>query len=60
MEGEYLLPMLKTKLSENSIRQNIPLNIGFFYYFKSTSITTYYYHLTVKLDASGNGTLDHI
>jgi|DEB0MinimDraft_10_1074344.scaffolds.fasta_scaffold05735_6 hypothetical protein len=58
--------MIKSKLSENSLRQGYPLVIAFSYYVQDNAVapfTTlsgkYRYDLSVTLDSTGNGTVDH-
>jgi len=59
--------IIKTKLSDTTIRQSLPIIISFSYYIKDNAIppfTTivgdYRFDIRAKVDASGDGSVDHI
>ncbi len=58
--------MVKTKLSENSVRQGVDIQIAFSYFVQDNAVSPfgtlsgkYHYLLSATIDASGNGSVDH-
>lgn len=55
--------MIKTDISENTVRQGYPIQFGFSYYLEDNNAAItgkYRYDIRAKIDASGNGTTDRI
>lgn len=54
--------IIRSDSTETLVRQSLPIVIAFSYYLQNNSntITDFRYEITAKIDASANGTMDHI